>query len=81
MFFICSHFAMKTVQHVRLAEHIDAALAAMPPSTASRLTHPDAAQRRTAIAIMAQTLAARIDGDRDWSADRQSVSPYLPIDL
>lgn len=72
---------MKAIQPIRLAEHIDAALAAMAPSTASRLTHPDPAQRRTAIAIMAETLAARIDGDRDWTKDRPSVSPYLPIDL
>ena len=65
-----------------LADHIDAALAAMAPGTAARLTHPDRAQRHSAIEIMAHTLAARLDNDRAPSANSGASSlPRLPIDL
>lgn len=82
MFLICSHQGMTNLQHARLIEHIDAAMTAMAPATAARLAHPDRAQRRTAIAIMAQTLASRIEGDRELSAASDAASlPLLPIEL
>jgi len=73
---------MTSLQQTRLADHIDAALAAMAPATAARLTHPDQAQRKSAIAIMAQTLAARLDNDRHARSGSDTASlPRLPIDL
>lgn len=77
---------MTSQQQSRLADHIDAALTAMAPATAARLTHPDQAQRKSAIAIMAQTLAARLDSDsesdRDVRGGPDAASlPRLPIDL
>lgn len=73
---------MTSLQQARLADHIDAALTAMAPATAARLTHPDQAQRKSAIAIMAQTLAARLDNDRHTRAGADlSTLPRLPIDL
>ncbi|OYZ13065.1 MAG: hypothetical protein B7Y35_14030 [Sphingomonadales bacterium 28-64-96] len=67
--------------HQILADQIDAALAAMAPATAARLIHPDRAQRKIAIEIMAQTLAARLDNDRTPSAQSDASFPRLPIDL
>lgn len=73
---------MTSSHQSRLADHIDAALTTMAPATTARLTHPDQAQRKSAIAIMAQTLAARLDGDRDSMAGPDTASlPRLPIDL
>jgi hypothetical protein len=73
---------MTSFQQSRLADHIDAALTAMAPATAARLTHPDRAQRKSAIAIMAQTLAARLDNDRHARVGADpSTLPRLPIDL
>jgi phage-related tail fiber protein len=73
---------MTSFRQSRLADHIDAALTAMAPATAARLTHPDQAQRKSAIAIMAQTLAARLDNDRRSRAGIDATSsPRLPIEL
>jgi hypothetical protein len=73
---------MTSLAQARLAEHIDAALTAMAPQTAARLTHPDQAQRRSAITIMAQTLAARLDNDRHVRVGADpSTLPGLPIEL
>ncbi len=73
---------MTSSQQSRLVDHIDAALTAMAPATAARLTHPDQGQRKSAIEIMALTLAARLDNDRRSRADRDTTSsPRLPIDL
>ena len=73
---------MTNLEHSRLAEHLDAALATLAPATAARLAHPDQSQRRSAVAIMAQTLAARLDGD-GRSSCRSDIAalPRLPIDL
>lgn len=73
---------MISLQQSRLADHIDAALTAMAPTTATRLSHPDRAQRKSAIEIMAQTLAARLDNDRHSSTGLDPATlPRLPIDL
>jgi|GEM_PF-4851095 len=73
---------MTNLQHARLIEHIDAAMTAMAPATAARLAHPDRAQRRSAIAIIVQTLAPRIDSDRELSGGSDAASlPLLPIEL
>jgi hypothetical protein len=81
MFPTCSHEAMTNLQHPNLIDHIDAAMAAMAPTTAARLTHPDRGERRAAIAIMAQTLAARMAAGGDVAVDGDaSASPLLPIE-
>lgn len=73
---------MTSHQQSQLADHIDAALTAMAPATAARLIHPEQAQRRSAIAIMAQTLAARLDGEFHTSTKADAAAlPRLPIDL
>ena len=82
MFLFCSFQIMTSIQQSRLADHIDAALTAMVPTTAERLFHPDQAQRKSVIAIMAQTLAARLDSDCHSLAGPHLASlPRLPIDL
>lgn len=83
MFPVCSFCGMTSLQQALLADHIDAALTAIAPATAARLTHPDQAQRKSAIAIMAQILAARLDdNDRHARADVDpSTLPRLPIEL
>lgn len=64
-----------------LIDHIDATMAAMAPETSARLTHPNPAQRRSAIAIMAQTLASRIAAERDLPETLDTgMSPLLPIE-
>jgi hypothetical protein len=73
---------MTSLQQSRLADHIDAALTAMAPTTAARLSHPDRAQRKSAIEIMAQTLAGRLDNDRHHNTGLEPAAlPRLPIEL
>jgi hypothetical protein len=82
MFAICSLCVMTNLEHSRLVDHLDAALATLAPATAARLTHPERSQRRSAIAIMAQTLAARLNGDRQPSNRSDFAAlPRLQIDL
>lgn len=72
---------MTNLQQARLIDHIDAALAALAPATAARLTHPDVGQRRSAITIMAQTLASRMAADRDLAAASDTAGlPLLPME-
>lgn len=73
---------MRVYPTPQLAEHIDAALAAMAPATAARLAHPDRAQRRSAVAIMADALGARLASVRPNSMeyDANAAGPSLPID-
>lgn len=72
---------MTSLEQSRLADHLDAALAAMPAATAARLTHSDRGQRRIALTIMAQALAVRLDGDQQAIARVDAAMlPGLPID-
>lgn len=72
---------MTNLPQARLVDHIDAAMAALPPATVARLADPDARKRKSAIAIMAQTLASRLAADRDTAAAGDTAGlPLLPID-
>ncbi|KPF78339.1 hypothetical protein IP88_04090 [alpha proteobacterium AAP81b] len=46
-----------------LAEHLDAALATLTPATTARLLEGSRAHRRSAIATLAQVLAARLNAE------------------
>lgn len=72
---------MTNLPHTSLIDHIDAAMAAMAPATAARLSHPDRSERRAVITVMTQTLTVRIAADADVCGDGDAVgSPLLPIE-
>lgn len=60
-FAVCSHSPMARIHPTDLADDLDAALATMTPANVARLLDGSRAQRRSALAMLAQVLAARLN--------------------